>query len=741
MTVDRLDDDTVTVASLTLLCLRQRVIPGDFLRYVKELLSNSSLSEEKICHDLIQVPITTCTDPLHVQYLTYAIIDNSPVASLSALLNCLETADTVFLLEFLLEVSKVIETKWSFPEQQDLDSLLDVLARLMQNIVERSELLDEVELLENKDENNLLEQFRATVGSFLIQLCKNSWFIKRYKNEFESKSKDNFETSIKQFYMKLHVIDESLSTELASAVGNFIDQSESTSVQLDVKSGAGKVRSSSDKLSWLEAMMKRRPELGSTEFIAQISKLLRIESADIAISRLVGTAFDSLLICAMKQDLARVPLWKLFIVNRLPLVLGTPPLNELPSSMFEVALRRPLLNLDESALALVNNSSENDFDMMFAATSTAGTLVSYDIRREFLKSLTRLGLIDHGAVERVLGGESGEEIIEQESVAAKEDMMRLITESFDFENSIKQFISKIEGLDCLSQGPAIDTIVQLLSIWTEQKETYKLRILSQELASSTQTMNIMLLYRDPYDVLRPLISCLDNWSYEDETNYQDNYTDFGLILLLICSLYFHFDLDIKLIRFESETSFCRKYLSSSGTAHSIEELSQEQSDLLGGWIMALYDTNGISDELMKSCSPMEYLLLVPTIFQQSVVACNRSFLDIDTLKGGLEYFFQPFLLASVTSALHWLGHHLWTLQDIEVPLLILQALVIPPSPSEESEPIHRLALQIGALPVYNVLQEILRPDRPKSDGGLPNSVNYMEIINALTPYLQFRKEL
>lgn len=82
-------------------------------------------------------------------------------------------------------------------------------------------------------------------------------------------------------------------------------------------------------------------------------------------------------------------------------------------------------------------------------------------------------------------------------------------------------------------------------------------------------------------------------------DFQDNYTDFGLILLLVCAFYYHFKLDIFELGDLGETSFIRKYLTSSGTAYPAEMLGEENLDLLGGWITALFDTNGISDELMK----------------------------------------------------------------------------------------------------------------------------------------------
>ncbi|KAK9356824.1 mediator complex, subunit Med5 [Lipomyces doorenjongii] len=458
------------------------------------------------------------------------------------------------------------------------------------------------------------------------------------------------------------------------------------------------------------------------------------QSPDSAIGNLVSAAFECLSFCAMKQDQTRIILWKCFIVNRLPLIFQK-HLPGVQGSSFEYSLRRPLFTIDETALVIVNARAANEIDVMFSAPTTP-----YDVRHEFLKSMAQLGLIDFAASDRILGRNSGD--LQNEANMEKPlDVDEMITsllemDSYEFETVIREFVTDLETMGCLRQGATVNVIVELITLWSAQKETYKLRLLAQEISLSTVAMNIMLLYRDPYEILQPLITCVDTWNYEDESNFQDNYTDFGLILLLICSFYYHFQLDLGDIDSLNGNSFCMRYLMSSGVAHPIESLGQERSDLLGGWIMGLFDTNGISDDMMKSCSPMDYTLLVPSIVQQSVAACNRNFMDVDTLKGGLEYFLQPFLLSSVVGALHWLAHELWTLREFDIPLQILQALIIPQFLSDEARPIHKIVLRIGGLPVYNIIQEILR-----NATQLPDTINFNGIMDTLTPHLQFRKEL
>lgn len=76
----------------------------------------------------------------------------------------------------------------------------------------------------------------------------------------------------------------------------------------------------------------------------------------------------------------------------------------------------------------------------------------------------------------------------------------------------------------------------------------------------------------------------------------------------------------------------------------LEDLSEKQHKNLGQWISALFIAEGISEETMSSCSPQEYYLLVPTLFSQTVGACEMGKLEFDTLKGGLECEYRDIAL-------------------------------------------------------------------------------------------------
>jgi hypothetical protein len=118
--------------------------------------------------------------------------------------------------------------------------------------------------------------------------------------------------------------------------------------------------------------------------------------------------------------------------------------------------------------------------------------------------------------------------------------------------------------------------------------------------------------------------------------YQPVYDEFGSILLLILGFKYRYDLDPLELGIESHTSFLAQLFERHAASQTLEDLTETQSQHLGAWITAIFIAESISDELMSSYSPQEFYLLVPTLFSQSLGACDAGKLDIDTLKGSFE---------------------------------------------------------------------------------------------------------
>lgn len=114
------------------------------------------------------------------------------------------------------------------------------------------------------------------------------------------------------------------------------------------------------------------------------------------------------------------------------------------------------------------------------------------------------------------------------------------------------------------------------------------------------------------------------------------YDEFGSVFLLILVCRRHFDLPDSELGIRYTDSFVLKYIRRACNPKDHNELSDHEKQVLGGWIKGLFETEGISDELMSTCSPQDFYLLVPTLFSQSFKACEAGILGLETLKGGSE---------------------------------------------------------------------------------------------------------
>lgn len=155
-------------------------------------------------------------------------------------------------------------------------------------------------------------------------------------------------------------------------------------------------------------------------------------------------------------------------------------------------------------------------------------------------------------------------------------------------------------------------------------------------------LDVILLFNKSSALLLPICNLLDTWHYEeDQGEYQPVYEQFGAILLLVLAFVHRYNLSIVDLGLTSSDSFVAKLLERGATSRSFEDLSDLEKSHLDGWIRGLFDGEGgggggLGDELMSSCPPQDFYLLVPTLFHQIVIARATNKLSEENLKGGLE---------------------------------------------------------------------------------------------------------
>ena len=340
-----------------------------------------------------------------------------------------------------------------------------------------------------------------------------------------------------------------------------------------------------------------------------------------------------------------------------------------------------------------------------------------EARQDFLFACALHQLIPEASIEGLLGDvpmqslpESGRYIKSDLVAQCRANMGRL-----------EDLIGELENMDG-NAGEIVGTLVEFIQSLCATKDTISLKTICNSLSKKVQSLDVIMLFTQPIIFLQPLCQLLDHWQDQDDQGEpQPIYDEFGSIFLFVLIVRHHFNLKEYDLSIGSTGSFMAKYLRNCNTSKNIADANEKEKAMLGSWITGLFDTEGISDELMSSCSPSDFHLLVPTLFDQSLKACQLGKLGLDTLKGGFEYLLEPFLLPSLISGLGWFTLRLWE-TDIVAPQLeyllpVLQSLIKPPSLSSDSSTLHEAILSVITKPLQRSLIYVqnLHPRRADTD--------------------------
>lgn len=257
-------------------------------------------------------------------------------------------------------------------------------------------------------------------------------------------------------------------------------------------------------------------------------------------------------------------------------------------------------------------------------------------------------------------------------------------------------------------GAVAEAVVGVIQQLCASKDTSVLRNLCAQLARKPASLDALLLFEKPARILQPICRLLDEWHYVgDEGEYQPVYEDFGCILLLVLSFAHRYALGAPEIGITSSTSFVASLLVRGSLASPLDQLDDAQAKRIGGWITGLFATEsggGLGDEPMANCEPQEFYLLVPTLFEQVLLAYTHNYLSEEALRTGLEYLVDTFLLPSLVGALRWIASYIWATAKPTTDnathtrhvLTLLSILLSPPSISSQAQQMHTSILPLVA---------------------------------------------
>ena len=274
------------------------------------------------------------------------------------------------------------------------------------------------------------------------------------------------------------------------------------------------------------------------------------------------------------------------------------------------------------------------------------------VRQDFCFACCLHGLIPEASIEGLLGeityqtlpsgGRYVKEALVEDCMADPERIQGLIGELDNMDGNVGavcQALTEVSSRVCKAIRAGSDKSKQVIARLCNNKETMTLKLLCSQLAKKPLSLDVMLLFEKPITILHPLCELLENWKYEeDQGEYQPVYEEFGSVMLLLLAFVYRYNLSPLDLGIRSSDSFVAKLLNNGQFGRALDELTDQERGHLDGWIHGLFDTGvgGLGDELMSSCPPQDFYLLVATLFQNIVLALGTGYLSEESLRTGLE---------------------------------------------------------------------------------------------------------
>ncbi|KAL3427925.1 mediator complex subunit Med5 [Phlyctema vagabunda] len=458
---------------------------------------------------------------------------------------------------------------------------------------------------------------------------------------------------------------------------------------------------------YLNALLVERPLIDDNAIFAYLQNRYQVDIQTTVVD-LILASFDILANATFRNEGTQTTtILRSFLINKIPILLTTLCTNLFPPLTSEYCITEALSHVDTNAFPTLSS--------LFDEASN-NNMFSDSVRQDFCFACCLHGLIAESSIETLLGD------IPMQSLPAggryaKED---LVQQCLSDPERAERLIDEMEHMDG-NVGAVCQAITQVIGHLCSNKETMSLKSLCSKLAQKPSSLDVMLLFDKPTTILQPICELLDNWRYdEDQGEYQPVYEEFGAILLLVLAFVHRYNLSPVDLGIRAPDSFVTKLLNQGHLSRASDTLTEQEQSHLDGWIKGLFDneSGGLTDDLMGSCPPQDFYLLVPTLFHHIVIACSTNNLSDEGLKGGLEYLVDTFLLPSLVGAITWLASHLWESRSSEATsiLQILSALILTPtSISSEASTTFPAILNIIAKPLEHSLRWLQKAEPTRQD--------------------------
>lgn len=478
---------------------------------------------------------------------------------------------------------------------------------------------------------------------------------------------------------------------------------------LAIHSDLPTVNSRAGLFVWLSASLYARP-LTDDATMRNYLMVRYQDDAQTAAVDLVLASFDVLTNCILNNGTPHSQKnVRSFICNKLPLLL-TSLSTFTGSAAVETCISMALVSVNLEPLAPLGAGAAEVRDALKKT------------RVEFLQTCMLHSLVTESTVSTIIQDQPVSQL-----KVARYNKAALLSQCSNNTSRLEVLLQELDAMHGNAgaiAGCVVDTVNNLCSI----KDTMTLKTVCSLLLRRVQAFDIILQYSQPSSLLLPLCNLLNVWVHDqDQTEFQPPYEEFAVILLLSLAIIHLYDLKLSDIGLPNDDNFMMKLQRGSSQSLPLSELTEEQNKQISNWTEGLYatdehgDTIGITDEVYSQCPPQAFYLLVPTLFEQTVLGCKSKALSLNTAKGGLEFLLEPFLLPSLIGGISWLIEHSWQEhEDTDIHLQILDKLLRPSSSFQEIQVMHKAILAIVAVPLEKSLRDLIRrsPEKTKEASSL-----------------------
>ncbi|KAL5114291.1 mediator complex subunit [Pleosporales sp. CAS-2024a] len=542
---------------------------------------------------------------------------------------------------------------------------------------------------------DLRKSFTKSLSSFIAFLSHNS-----IGSQNSLQIANRLEISQKQhgFYDKPATVDGETNQDAGLEVA---------ALQLDAVMDLPSVNTRAGLYIFLNSILVGRPFTDDYTIINYLHSRFKIDGQNMA-TDLITAAFDVLANAMYRSESSQTMFClKSFLINKIPALISQISTSIFPMTPPEVSITQALSHVDPNAFPTFSQG----FDDMMGNTNSLA-----EVRQDFLNACALHGLITTATVERLLG-----ETPMQGPPGTRYDKRHLLEQCKGNFDKISMYIDELENLDG-NAGAIVGALTEFISHLCDTQMTMYLKQLSNLLFKKPRALDVIFQFTSPASRSRQASAPKNDIVPHLLTNvssgeYQPVYDEFGAVLVLVLTILFRYDLTYHDIGIGAET-FIARLMATGHQSMLPGDMTEEQSKHLGRWLKGLYDAGneGLNNDVFASCSPREFYFIVPTLFQQTVMALSAGILSFESVKGGLEYLMETFLLPSLIGGLSWMSAYVLTQthNDLDAVMRILHEVISSAPSSGDAQAMHAAILGIVSDQVEKSLHILQRRDASRA---------------------------